>query len=57
MEIRRVELLASAVQKQRSTTELYPPLHRELERATLMGYIGLEPTTSVLSGQRSNQLS
>lgn len=24
MEIRRVELLASAVQKQRSTTELYP---------------------------------
>ena len=26
MEIRRVELLASAVQKQRSTTELYPRL-------------------------------
>lgn len=25
MEIRRVELLASAVQKQRSTSELYPP--------------------------------
>lgn len=53
MEIRRVELLASAVQKQRSTTELYPPL----DNLTYLGYIGLEPTTSVLSGQRSNQLS
>ena len=54
MEIRRVELLTSAVQKQRSTTELYP------QGTTLLGglgYIGFEPTTSVLSGQRSNQLS
>ena len=52
MEIRRVELLASAVQKQRSTTELYPQ-----NFILYLGYIGLEPTTSVLSGQRSNQLS
>lgn len=42
MEIRRVELLASAVQKQRSTTELYPRL--SLTSRPFTPFVNQQPT-------------
>ena len=48
MEIRGLEPLTSALQKQRSTNWAISPN---------MGYTGFEPVTSPLSGVRSNQLS
>ena len=49
LEIRGLEPLTSALQRQRSTNWAISP--------NILGYTGFEPVTSPLSGVRSNQLS
>ena len=54
LEISGFEPLTSAVQKQRSKpTELYP--QKLIYFFHMLGYTGLEPVPSPLSGVRSNQ--
>ena len=50
LEMRRLELLTSAVQGHALPSELHPLSHT-------VGLVGLEPTTSPLSEERSNRLS
>ncbi len=72
VEISGLEPLTSALQGQRSTTELYPLWFQRVSVETfclmrsksfyrnllpVVGYAGFEPATSPLSGVRSNQLS
>ena len=61
VEVRRFELLAPCVQGRCSPAELYPQgftsYSFDLLISCLLGLDGLEPSTSRLSGARSNHLS